>query len=147
MTEKAPFVPLSDTDRAWLEDARAWVKGHFSDGAEAKYSSLDGKLSVVDAILTNGRVLPNETWKLQALGAAFGDALGQRLLLEWVSVEDEYGATAALNLPGTSLLSFHSRPSPNGSNDRRLWTSAPSSTKRAPACERWPSLGDSSERP
>jgi len=106
MTEKAPFVPLSDTDRAWLEDARAWVKGHFSEGAEAKYSSLDGKLSVVDAILTNGRVLPNETWKLQALGAAFGDALGQRLLLEWVSVEDEYGATAALNLPGTSLLSF-----------------------------------------
>jgi Domain of unknown function (DUF3806) len=82
------------------------VKGHFTNDAEAKYAPLEGKLRLVEAILANGWVLPTETWKLQALGAAFGDALRQKLLLDWVTVEDEFGASAALNWPGTSVLSF-----------------------------------------
>ena len=106
MTGKADHMLLSDADSDWLEGARAWVKGHFTDHAEEKYSSVSGKLRLIDAILTNGWVLADETWKLQALGAAFGDALSQELLLDWVSVEDELGATAALNWPGTSVLSF-----------------------------------------
>ena len=106
MTAKASHKPLPDTDREWLEVARAWVKGHFTENPEKKYASVEGKLRVLDAILANGWVLAQETWKLQALGAAFGDALSQELCLDWVSVEDELGATAALNWPGTSLLSF-----------------------------------------
>ena len=65
-----------------------------------------GKLRVVSAVLASGWVAPTETWKLQALGAAFGDALSQELLLDWVTVEDELGSSAALNWPGTSVLSF-----------------------------------------
>jgi Domain of unknown function (DUF3806) len=105
MSPPPAFLPLSDADAGWLT-ARAWVKGHFTNDAEAKYAPLEGKLRLVEAILANGWVLPTETWKLQALGAAFGDALRQKLLLDWVTVEDEFGASAALNWPGTSVLSF-----------------------------------------
>jgi hypothetical protein len=97
---------LSDADAGWLDAARVWVKSHFTDDVEAKYAPVEGKLRLVGAILANDWVLPTETWKLQALGAAFGDALSQELMLDWVTVEDELGATAALNWPGTSLLSF-----------------------------------------
>ncbi len=106
MSQKPDYVPLTEADRDWLESARAWVKEHFTDNVEEKYAPVAGKLRVIDAILVNGWIAYNETWKFQALGAAFGDALGQELLLDWVSVEDEFGATAALNWPGTSILSF-----------------------------------------
>lgn len=106
MSQKPDCMPLTEADRDWLESAREWVKEHFTDNVEEKYAPVAGKLRVIDAILVNGWVASNETWKLQALGAAFGDALGQELLLDWVSVEDEIGATAALNWPGTSILTF-----------------------------------------
>jgi hypothetical protein len=106
VTKQPAFLPLSDADAGWLDAARTWVKGHFTDDAEAKYGSVAGKLRVTGAILANGWVLSTETWKLQALGAAFGDALSQELLLDWVTVDDQLGATAALNWPGTSVLSF-----------------------------------------
>ena len=106
MSQKPDYMPLTEADRDWLENARTWVKEHFTDNVEEKYAPVAGKLRVIDAILVNGWVASNETWKLQALGAAFGDALGQELLLDWVSVEDELGATAALNWPGTSILSY-----------------------------------------
>jgi hypothetical protein len=106
MEQSPAFQPLSVADADWLDAARAWVKGHFTDDPETKYGSVAGKLRVVGAILDNGWVLPTETWKLQALGATFGDALSQELLLDWVTVEDELGASAARNWPGTSVLSF-----------------------------------------
>lgn len=106
MNSEPDHIPLTNADRQWLETARAWVKGHFADDADDKYAPVEGKLRVVEAILANGWVAADETWKLQALGAAFGDALEQELLLEWVSVEDAFGATAALNWPGSSILSF-----------------------------------------
>ena len=46
------------------------------------------------------------TVKLQCLGIAFGDALAQKLGLQWVAVEDEYGRDPALSRVGTSLLVF-----------------------------------------
>jgi hypothetical protein len=61
---------------------------------------------VIDAILKNGWVSKGETWKLQALGIAFGDAVAQYLMLDWVSVDDEFGSDPALNWPGTSIYSY-----------------------------------------
>ncbi len=99
-------VKLDSEDRRQLEAARDWVKGHFAEHADAKYEPLDGKLRVIDAVLQNDWVEPTETWKLQALGIALGDALAQKLLLEWVVVDDEYGRSPALIWPGTSICSF-----------------------------------------
>ena len=101
MTEHAP---LSPEDREWLDPSRGWVKGHFTDHPNEKYEPVEGKLRVVEAVL--GWVAPSETWKLQSLGVAFGDALAQELVLEWVVVDDEFGRSLGLNWPGTSVYSF-----------------------------------------
>jgi hypothetical protein len=105
MTESEP-IPLRAEERERVEAARNWVKGHFNSEPDECYAPLEGKLFVIDAILKNGWVKPEETWKLQSLGITFGDALAQKLMLDWVTVDDEYGCDPALNWPGTSLFSY-----------------------------------------
>ena len=101
-----PFRALEDPEREWIADAREWVKGHFGGDPEERYGSIEEKLDVLAAILENGWVAPDETAKLQAMGIAFGDAVAQKLMLDWVTVDDEFGRTPALNWPGTSIVSF-----------------------------------------
>jgi hypothetical protein len=91
-------------DRDNLERARDWVKGHFTELADEKYAPIDGKLRVLDAILASGWIESRETQKFHSLGVAFGDAIAQKLLMEWIVVEDEFGRSAALNWPGTTLV-------------------------------------------
>lgn len=98
--------PLSADDTVHLEAKRKWVREHYDEGARHKYETLDGKLVLLDTILRNKWVDPTETVKLQCLGIAFGDALAQKLGLQWVAVEDEYGRDPALSRIGTSLLVF-----------------------------------------
>ena len=81
---------LTAEDRADLDASRDWVKGHFTEAADEKYQPVSGKLRVIGAVLDNGWVETAETWKLQSLGIALGDALAQELLLEWVVVDDEF---------------------------------------------------------
>jgi uncharacterized protein DUF3806 len=100
------FEPLNRDDIADLEAKRTWVRGHYEEAARHKYDTLDGKLRLLDAILRNKWIVPDETLKLQCLGVTFGDALAQRLGLTWVVVEDGYGRDAALTLDGTSVRVF-----------------------------------------
>lgn len=97
---------LQPEDIDYLARARDWVKGHFTDNRDEKYASIDGKLRLLRAILESGWVEPHETQKLRFLGVTFGDAVAQKLMLEWVIVDDEYGRAPALNWPGTSILVF-----------------------------------------
>ena len=97
---------LTREDHVNLESARDWVRGHFTESPLEKYEPLSGKLRVLEAILENNWIQPNETVKLQSLGVTLGDALAQELMLEWVIVDDEYGRTAALNWPGISIYSY-----------------------------------------
>jgi len=101
-----PRYRLEDPEREWLEESRSWIKGHFSDEAEANYNDIDAKLAVIRANLSQGWVGPDDTWKLQALGIALGDALADELMLEWITVDDEYGRAPALNWPGTSIVLY-----------------------------------------
>jgi len=98
------FEPLGPEDLANLDAARAWVKGHFTENQDEKYAPIEGKLRVIDAILGNGWIELSETRKLQSLGVAFGDAIAQKLMLDWVMVDDEFGRSPALNWPGSSLI-------------------------------------------
>jgi len=100
------FEPLNPDDIADLEAKRTWVRGHYDEVARGKYDTLDGKLRLLDAILQNKWIAPDETLKLQCLGVTFGDALAQRLGLTWVAVEDDFGRDAALTLNGTSIRVF-----------------------------------------
>jgi len=97
---------LNQEDSSDVEAKRDWVRNHYEPQALHKYDTVEGKLAVVDAILSNGWVNSEETLKLQCLGIAFGDALAQHLGLSWVAVEDEYGRDPALRLDGTSVLVF-----------------------------------------
>jgi hypothetical protein len=81
------------------------VVSHFED--PAAYESVSGKLRVIQAILDNGWIEKHETWKLQCLGVAFGDALVQEVSeLFWVAVDDEFGRDPALRWLQTSTLVF-----------------------------------------
>ena len=100
------FEPLNPDDIADLEAKRTWVRGHYDEVARGKYDTLDGKLRLLDAILQNKWIAPDETLKLQCLGVTFGDALAQRLGLTWVAVEDDFGRDTALTLDGTSIRVF-----------------------------------------
>lgn len=99
-------TPLHPDDQARLVAAREWIKGHFVEDPDATYAPLEAKLRVIATIIESGWIEPHETWKLQALGVAFGDALAQQLELDWVTVEDEYGRDPALNWPGTAIYSY-----------------------------------------
>src|SRR5262252_9593372 len=96
------FEPLNPDDIADLEAKRTWVRGHYDEVARGKYDTLDEKLRLLDAILQNKWIAPDETLKLQCLGVTFGDALAQNLGLTWVAVEDQYGRDPALVLDGSS---------------------------------------------
>jgi hypothetical protein len=98
--------PLSQEDALDLEAKRKWVRDHYEPHAQDKYQTIDGKLSLLDAILSNKWIEPNETLKLQCLGITFGDALAQMLGLEWRMVEDEYGRDPSLVKVGTSIVVF-----------------------------------------
>lgn len=97
---------LLDSDLADLEAKRDWVRGHYEPTARHKYDTVQGKLNLLDAILGNRWVAPDETLKLQCLGISFGDALAQHMALVWVVVEDDYGRDPALSLAGTTVLVF-----------------------------------------
>jgi hypothetical protein len=99
-------TPLANDLLEHNEKQRAWVKGHFTENADVKYEPLVGKLRLLDGIISQNFIQPDETWKLQALGIVFGDALVQQLGMEWVTVEDEYGRDPAVRYPGTSVLAF-----------------------------------------
>lgn len=91
---------------ARLEAQRKWVREHYRHDAESAYSTVAGKLAVVNTILESGWVEPNETVKLQCLGVAFGDALAQDLGLRWVTVEDEEGTDPALICEAENITVF-----------------------------------------
>jgi len=98
--------PLSSADLADLEAKRHWVRDHYEETARHEYATLEGKLRLLDAILQNRWIAPEETLKLRCLGVTFGDALAQRFAVSWVAVQDDQGRDPALVLEGTSILVF-----------------------------------------
>jgi hypothetical protein len=97
---------LTDEDRARLQRHREWLLGHYEVDPKGSYSGWNAKLVLVDTILTSGWVRSDETWKLHSLGVALGDALMERMGLQWVIIEDEYGRDVALQDGDTSLRLF-----------------------------------------
>lgn len=106
MASEQKIEPLGDTDSENLDKARSWVKEHFNPEAQHKFDIAEEKLRLIQAILDNGWISPDETNKLQSLGVVFGDALAEKMQLFWVMVEDEYGRDPALMMPKTTILVF-----------------------------------------
>ncbi len=88
-----PHQPLTPGNEQWLADCRTWVAESF-EGAEDYDTNPGTKLQVVEAFLQHVR--PGETWKLQALGVVFGDALSLAYGYPWIQVPDGLDAVPAL---------------------------------------------------
>jgi len=97
---------MSEDDTLHVEKQRTWVRDHYDPGSIHKYDSLAGKLRLLETILREKWIEPNETWKLQSLGITFGDALAQELNMHWIMVEDEYGRDPAIHDLGTTIVLF-----------------------------------------
>ena len=98
--------PLNSGDHADLEAKRKWVRDHYEEASRHEYDTLEGKLRLLDTIVQARWIAPEETLKWRCLGVAFGDALAQKLGLQWVAVEDDGGRDPALIVEGTSMLVF-----------------------------------------
>ena len=97
---------MSEDDALHVEKQRTWVRDHYDPSSRHKYDTLEGKLILLETILREKWIEPNETWKLQSLGITFGDALAQELNMHWIMVEDEYGRDPALHDVGTTIVLF-----------------------------------------
>ncbi len=95
-----------ESDIAEVEAKRDWVRNHFEPAARHQYETLEGKLRLLETILSNDWIDATETLKLQCLGITFGDALAQELGMTWVVVEDEYGRDPALTFADSTVLAF-----------------------------------------
>jgi len=105
MCQSQKIDEFASEDIARIEKMRDWVIGHF-DNPDA-YLTVSGKLRLVQTILDNKWIDVSETWKLQSLGIAFGDALAQEVDdLQWVVVDDEYGRDPALRWSQSTTLAF-----------------------------------------
>ena len=97
---------LTADDVAELEAKRSWVRDHYDESSRHKYGNLEGKLTLLGTILANDWIRPDETLKLQCLGATFGDALVQQLGMEWAVVDDEYGRSLCVVMPDAPVRAF-----------------------------------------
>ncbi|MBS7696299.1 MULTISPECIES: DUF3806 domain-containing protein [unclassified Chelatococcus] len=97
---------LAGDDAAHVERQREWVRGHFKPEFQDRYETIDGKLRIIQALLTPGMIEPDETWKLQSLGITFGDVLAQKLGLTWIVVDDAIGRDPALQDAESGLIIF-----------------------------------------
>jgi len=95
---------LGDKDSSELDQRRAWVYG--TNASASDFTSVEEKLDLLAAMLNSGLIKPNHEWQLKSLGVVFGDVLAQSLDVVWVMVEDEYGRSAALMVPQTTILLF-----------------------------------------
>jgi hypothetical protein len=103
MEQKIEKLSAEDTLR--IEQQRLWAQNFF-DTARASYATANDKLELMDRILKSRAIRSCETWKLQSLGIALGDALVQKMGLMWVAVEDQFGRDPATCVPGTAIFLF-----------------------------------------
>ena len=103
--EQQVSKPTAD-DLALFENWRDWTRGHFASDTRDQCNSVAGKLQLLQAILDAGWVERSEGAKLRCLGVTLGDAIAQKLQMEWIIVEDESGRDPALRFPGTTVIAF-----------------------------------------
>jgi hypothetical protein len=95
----------TDLDLAQLAERLSIVES--LTATHAQVAKLEGARSDLDAIQTllDARVLsPNDTYRLQSLGVAFGNVLIAAFDgLAWAIVEDEYGRDPTIRYGDTSV--------------------------------------------
>ncbi len=90
-------ITLAGSDKSSLERQRevasSLARRHV--GSPLSGESLND-LRILQSLLDQKVLRPDQTYELQALGVALGDVMAKRLNLRWVIVDDEYGTSRAL---------------------------------------------------
>jgi hypothetical protein len=115
--------PLTAIDQQFMEDQRARVEQLANRIGRGLTGNTDRDLGTLQRILDERMVPPTDTLTLQAMGAVFGDLLGDRLDMSWVVYRDGRGRSRALRYRSKDIYLFPmtmiSRRQEGGS-DRRL---------------------------
>ena len=109
MTDPTPdFLPLTHADQERLRRCREWLFAHVAPEGQDEARKVEGRLTLVQTIVSSGWVERDDAFAMEALGVALGDALADWLKMEWAVVEDEDGRDVVLVVPGTTAV-LHAR--------------------------------------
>ncbi len=101
--ETSKFAELSREDAARLEKQRGVIGKAVLDRYGVALTRSKADLSVLQRLLNDGIFQAHQTYELQCLGVAFGDAVVAALPLRWTMVTDEYGTDPTLRYRETSF--------------------------------------------
>ncbi len=97
---------LSTADMLQIESQREWVREHYLPEARSKYGTVNGKLTIINAILNQRADKPLNPEQQRSVEVVFGDALAEETGLQWATVEDGNKRTPVLLIPGTPMTIF-----------------------------------------
>jgi len=97
----------SPDDLERLQDQRQVVNAILAEHYQpASLSGTRADLALLQKVLDDRVLTPDQTYELQSLGIALGDVMAAGLGLHWVTVEDQYGRDPALQYEDTSLIVY-----------------------------------------
>jgi uncharacterized protein DUF3806 len=101
------ILPLDEAEAARIEEQAADALALAAEryGLE-QWTETEADIRVLQRILDDQLLAPDQTYALQCLGVVFGRVLAKQAGLHWIVVEDEYGRDPALQYAGTSLILF-----------------------------------------
>ena len=98
---------LTLVDREYMEQARALINDLVARNFGGRLSgNKDNDLSLLQRLLDNHLVRPDQTLELQAMGVVMGDLLAVDLNMHWVIYEDRVGRSRALRYQETAEYLF-----------------------------------------
>jgi len=102
---ESTFGPIPEDWKSSLESQRTFVsdlaRTHFPD---LQITRTTGDFEILQKILDMRILQKDETWKLQALGVAFGDAVaGSFDGFAWCYVTDEFGSSPTLRFRNSTV--------------------------------------------
>jgi len=101
------ILPLEASDERQLEIQRKTVDELARRHVGTPLSGGDpDDLRILQALLDQGVLDPDQVYELQALGVVLGDVMAAQLGFRWVVVQDEIGRSRALRFDDTDTLVF-----------------------------------------
>ena len=97
---------LSTTDMLQIESQREWVRDHYLPESRDKYDSIEGKLSIIDAILLGSANSVLTVDRQRALEVVFADALVHDTGAQWAIVVEGDVRTPVLIIPGSQAIAM-----------------------------------------
>ena len=98
--------PLTTIDQHFMDDQRARIEQLANRIGRGLTGTVDRDLDTLQRILDERMVPSTDTLTLQAMGAVFGDLLGDQLKMSWVVYRDGKGRSRALRYRSMDIYLF-----------------------------------------